>query len=92
MKILATLSLGFAVSAVAQNVMLMNRIGPSVSDLYVANPNGSVVSVTEAVQWNALPSGAKARRLFQSMYGLKPVPFRERRRTAGAIMKPKSWP
>ena len=41
MKILATLSLGFAVSAVAQNVMLMNRIGPSVSDLYVANANGS---------------------------------------------------
>ena len=41
MKILATLSLGFAVSAVAQNVMLMNRIGPSVSDLYVANADGS---------------------------------------------------
>jgi len=41
LKILATLSLGFAVSAVAQNVMLMNRIGPSVSDLYVANADGS---------------------------------------------------
>jgi len=33
--------LAFAVSAVAQNVMLMNRIGPSVSDLYVANADGS---------------------------------------------------
>ncbi len=41
MKILAVLSLGFAVSAAAQNVMLMNRIGPSVSDLYVANADGS---------------------------------------------------
>jgi len=41
LKILAVLSLGFAVSAAAQNVMLMNRIGPSVSDLYVANADGS---------------------------------------------------
>ncbi len=41
MKLLITVSLGFAVSASAQNVMLMNRIGPSASDLYVANADGS---------------------------------------------------
>jgi Tol biopolymer transport system component len=42
LKILAIVGLGFAVSAAAaQNVMLMNRIGPSVSDLYVANTDGS---------------------------------------------------
>jgi Tol biopolymer transport system component len=41
LKILATLSLGLAVSAAAQDVMLMNRIGPSASDLYVANADGS---------------------------------------------------
>jgi len=33
--------LGFAVSAASQNVMLMNRIGPSESELYVANADGS---------------------------------------------------
>jgi Tol biopolymer transport system component len=38
---LAILGLSFAVSAAAQNVMLMNRIGPSVSELYVANADGS---------------------------------------------------
>jgi len=37
LKILAILGLGFALSAAAQNIMLMNRIGPSVSELYVAN-------------------------------------------------------
>ncbi len=42
MKVLAILGLGFAISAAAaQDVMLMNRIGPSVSDLYVANTDGS---------------------------------------------------
>ena len=41
MKLLAVLSLGLAVSATAQNVMLLNRIGPSASDLYVANADGS---------------------------------------------------
>jgi Tol biopolymer transport system component len=42
MKLLITLSLGIAVSAAAQKgVMLMNRIGPSASDLYVANADGS---------------------------------------------------
>lgn len=41
MKLLITVSMAFAVSAAAQNVMLMNRIGPSGSDLYVANPDGS---------------------------------------------------
>src|SRR5205823_1855215 len=41
LKILAIVGLGFAVSAAAQNVMLMNRIGPSVSELYVANADGS---------------------------------------------------
>ena len=41
MKLLAVLSLGLAVSATAQNVMLLNRIGPSASDLYVANADGT---------------------------------------------------
>ncbi len=41
MKLFATLSLALAVTAGAQNVMLMNRIGPSSSDLYVANADGS---------------------------------------------------
>ena len=44
MKLLATLSLGLAVTATAfaqKNVMLMNRIGPSASDLYLANADGS---------------------------------------------------
>lgn len=41
MRILVTLSLSFAISAAAQSVMLMNRIGPSASDLYVANADGS---------------------------------------------------
>ena len=41
MKLLIAVGLGFAVSAAAQNVMLMNRIGPSVSNLYVANADGS---------------------------------------------------
>jgi Tol biopolymer transport system component len=41
LKILTTLSLGLALSAGAQNVMLMNRIGPTASDLYVANADGS---------------------------------------------------
>jgi Tol biopolymer transport system component len=41
LKLLIAVSLGFAVSAVAQNVMLMNRIGPSASDIYIANADGS---------------------------------------------------
>jgi Tol biopolymer transport system component len=42
LKLLTTLSLGLAVSAAAQqSVMLMNRIGPTASDLYVANPDGT---------------------------------------------------
>ena len=38
---LAILTVSFAISAAVQNVMLMNCIGPSVSDLYVANSNGT---------------------------------------------------
>ena len=41
MKRLAIFSLCIAISASAQNVMLMNRIGPSASDLYIANADGS---------------------------------------------------
>ena len=43
MKLLTILGLGLAFSffASAQNVMLMNRIGPSASDLYIANADGS---------------------------------------------------
>lgn len=40
-KIIVLLGLGFAASAVGKDVMLMNRIGPSKSELYVANPDGS---------------------------------------------------
>jgi Tol biopolymer transport system component len=41
LKLIAMCTLGIAVSASAQNLMLMNRIGPSVSDLYIANPDGT---------------------------------------------------
>lgn len=41
MELLPIFILGIALSANAQNIMLMNRIGPSVSDLYVANPDGT---------------------------------------------------
>ena len=41
MKRLAIFSVAIVISASAQNVMLMNRIGPSASDLYVANADGS---------------------------------------------------
>lgn len=41
MKRLALLSLCIVISASAQNVMLMNRIGPSASDLYIADADGS---------------------------------------------------
>ena len=41
MKLLVAVTLGIAASAAAQNVMLMNRIGPSASELYVANADGS---------------------------------------------------
>jgi hypothetical protein len=36
-----TLSLSFTLSAMAKDVMLMNRIGPSKSELYVANADGT---------------------------------------------------
>lgn len=38
---LVAVSLGLTFSGGAQNVMLMNRIGPSASDLYVANADGT---------------------------------------------------
>jgi Tol biopolymer transport system component len=40
-KLIALFSLFFSLTAGAQNVMLMNRIGPSKSELYVANSDGS---------------------------------------------------
>ena len=40
-KLLLLASLLFSVPAFAKNVMLMNRIGPSASELYVANADGS---------------------------------------------------
>ena len=40
-KTVLLLVLGFVASATAKDVMLMNRIGPSKSELYVANPDGS---------------------------------------------------
>ena len=41
LKLLATLSLLVTASALGQNVLMMNRIGPTASDLYVANADGS---------------------------------------------------
>src|SRR4051794_11543993 len=40
-KVVLLLGLSLAGSAMAKNVMLMNRIGPSKSELHVANPDGS---------------------------------------------------
>src|SRR4051794_37681018 len=40
-NVVLLLSLSLAVSAMAKDVMLMNRIGPSQSELYVANADGS---------------------------------------------------
>jgi Tol biopolymer transport system component len=40
-KWVCILSLSFTVSAMATDVMLMNRIGPSKSELYVANADGT---------------------------------------------------
>ena len=40
-KIVLLLALNFVISATAKDVMLMNRIGPSKSELYVANADGS---------------------------------------------------
>jgi Tol biopolymer transport system component len=40
-KAVVLFGLGLAGSAMAKDVMLMNRIGPSKSELYVANANGS---------------------------------------------------
>jgi len=40
-KFALLLSLSLAASAMARNVMLMNRIGPSKSELYVANADGT---------------------------------------------------
>ena len=41
-----------------------------------------------AALWNALPSGVKAHRFVSCMYGLKPVPFREEKRTPGLKPSP----
>ena len=40
-KLIALFGLFFSITAVAQNVMLMNRIGPTKSELYVANADGT---------------------------------------------------
>jgi Tol biopolymer transport system component len=40
-RFIALLSLAFSMTAAAKDVMLMNRIGPSKSELYVANSDGS---------------------------------------------------
>jgi Tol biopolymer transport system component len=40
-KLIFMLSLSFTLSAMAKDVMLMNRIGPSNSELYVANADGT---------------------------------------------------
>ena len=40
-KFVLLLSLGLAVSAMAKDVMLMNRIGPSRSEIFVANADGT---------------------------------------------------
>jgi Tol biopolymer transport system component len=40
-KLTCILSLGFTLSTMAKDVMLMNRIGPSKSELYVANADGT---------------------------------------------------
>jgi len=40
-KFALLLCLSLAVSAMAKDVMLMNRIGPSKSELYVANADGT---------------------------------------------------
>jgi Tol biopolymer transport system component len=40
-KFVLLLKLGLGVSAMAKDVMLMNRIGPSKSELYVASADGS---------------------------------------------------
>jgi Tol biopolymer transport system component len=42
-KLIALFGLCFSVTAVAQNVMLMNRIGPTKSELYAANADGTGV-------------------------------------------------
>jgi Tol biopolymer transport system component len=40
-KLVYILSLSFTLSAMAKDVMLMNRIGPSKSELYIANADGT---------------------------------------------------
>ena len=40
-RVILVLGLVFALPATAKDGMLMNRIGPSKSELYVANPDGS---------------------------------------------------
>src|SRR4051795_10979541 len=41
LKFILLIGFGLTASASGRHVMLMNRIGPSQSELYVSNPNGS---------------------------------------------------